>query len=70
MKYWNRDKKIRQAHWHKIARPYSSYSGNYQTLKRELQLHDSTGKFYMYFGGDTIWFERSEDAVWFTLKLS
>ena len=67
MKYWNKDKKIRQAHWHKIER---FGLGNYETLKRELQLHDSTGKFYMYYGSDKIWFERSEDAVWFRLKLS
>jgi hypothetical protein len=39
-----------------------------RNLKRELQLHDSPGKFYLYFAGRYIWFEREQDAMWFRLK--
>lgn len=64
MKYWNKDKRIRQEHWHRVDRGKS----NYTTVKRELQLHDSPGKFYLYYGSATIWFEREQDATWFVLK--
>lgn len=65
MKYWNKDKKIRQKHWYPVARKSAL---DYQELKRELQLHDSPGRFYLYFAGAYIWFEREQDAVFFALK--
>ena len=66
MKYWNKDKRIRQERWHRVQR--GGWNWNYATIKRELQLHDSPGKFYLYYGSDAIWFERSEDAMWFSLS--
>lgn len=64
MKYWNKDKRVRQEHWFRVQRngdkPYSE-------VKRELQLIDSPGKFYLYFGSRSVWFEREQDAVWFAL---
>jgi hypothetical protein len=67
MKYWNKDKKVRQAHWHTVQ--MADHKGwNYYTVKRELQLLDSPAKFYFYYGSTTVWFEREQDAVWFTLK--
>ena len=66
MKYWNKDKKIRQKHWY----PVSSIAWrNYPEVKRELQLMDSPGKFYLYYGSRTVWFEREQDAMWFRLKV-
>lgn len=67
MKYWNKDKRIRQERWHKVAR-YVGANWNYTNVKRELQSHDSPGKFYMYYAGEYIWFELEEDAMWFLLK--
>ena len=64
MKYWNKDKRIRQEHWHKVTR---SNSQPYAVVKRKLQLMDSPGKFYLYFGSLTVWFEREQDATWFAL---
>lgn len=68
MKYWNKDKHTRDKHWFKVnveELPVRFDNG----LKRDLQLHDSPGKFYMYFAGRYIWFEREQDAMWFSLKL-
>jgi hypothetical protein len=65
MKYWNKDKRIRQHHWHRVER------GNvlgYNETKRILQLHESPGRFYLYYGSRTIWFEREQDATWFLLR--
>ena len=66
MKYWNKDKRIRQEHWHKVERPRPGW--NYHSVKRELQLQDSPGKFYLYYGSTAIWFEREQDAMWYSLK--
>lgn len=65
MKYWNKDKRIRQQHWYAVPsdkwRPYAD-------TKRELQLFDSPGKFYLYYGSSIVWFEREQDALWWMLK--
>lgn len=66
MKYWNKDKRIRQEHWHRVGTAGTVW--NYNKIKRTLQLEASTGKFYLYFGGTYVWFEREEDAMWFRLK--
>lgn len=65
MKYWNKDKKVRQQHWHPIT-PSSWW--DYAKTKRELQLMEGSGKFYLYYGSRTVWFERKEDAMWFMLR--
>jgi hypothetical protein len=65
MKYWNKDKRIRNECWTRIQR--TNYRGYYD-IKRDLQLLPSDGKFYTYFGSDTIWFEREEDAIMIALK--
>ncbi len=69
MKFWNKDKRIRQTHWYSVDRKISS-GWNYAETKRELQLVDSPGKFYLYYAGNKIWFEREQDAMWFLLKWS
>jgi hypothetical protein len=69
MKYWNKDKKIRQQHWHAIQRPNHN-KWNYASIKRELQLTESPGKFYLYYGSNTVWFEREQDAMIFMLRWS
>ena len=67
MKYWNKDKNTRQKHWFKVdvSNIFDRFERN---LKRELQLYDSPGKFYMYYAGRYVWFEREQDAMWFRLK--
>lgn len=65
MKYWNKDKRIRQEHWFKVQRVPGTQP--YSAIKRQLQLMDSPGRFYLYYGSNTVWFERKEDAVWFSL---
>lgn len=70
MKYWNKDKEIRRRCWTRIPRPKNLYHIGDQELKRWCQQQSSTGKFYVYYGTDTWWFERPEDASWFALKWS
>ena len=69
MKYWNKDKNTRQKHWFKVdvSDIHDRFERNF---KRELQLHDSPGKFYMYYAGRYVWFEREQDAMWFRLRWS
>lgn len=67
MKYWNKDKKIRQQHWYAVQRPIRK-GWNYAQVKRELQLTDSPGRFYLYHGSQTVWFELEQDAMWFALR--
>ena len=67
MKYWNKDKNTRQKHWFKVD--VSNILDRFErNLKRELQLYDSPGKFYMYYAGRYVWFEREQDAMWFSLR--
>lgn len=66
MKYWNKDKRIRQEHWHRTEMPL--FAGGYMALKRKLQQDESPGKFYLYHAARYVWFERKEDAAWFTLQ--
>lgn len=66
MKYWNKDKNTRQQHWFRVELPQKGW--NYAQSKRELQLQDSPGKFYLYYGSNSVWFEREQDAMWFRLK--
>ena len=64
MKYWNKDKRIRQKHWHRVT---TTVNWNYDEIKHKLQLTDSPGRFYLYYGSRTVWFEREADAVWYRL---
>jgi predicted cupin superfamily sugar epimerase len=65
MKFWNKDKRIRQTRWHRVE--VNRMKFYYSALKRQLQLNGSTGKFYIYYGVNAVWFEREADAVWFGL---
>ena len=65
MKYWNKDKRTRQKHWHAVRRRGVC---DYAEVKRELQLTDSPGRFYLYYGSLTVWFELEQDAMWFALR--
>lgn len=65
MKFWNKQKEVRKRCWYKIT---SHTSMSYEQRKRQIQQLPSDGKFYMYFGTNTIWFERHEDAMLYTLK--
>jgi hypothetical protein len=65
MKYWNKDKRIRQEHWIPVQRNLGAES--YATVKRRLQNNPSTGRFYVYYGSSTVWFENEKDALWFML---
>ena len=66
MKFWNKDKDVRRRCWTQVKRPLRS-SGN-QKLKQWCQQQPSTGKFYYYYGTDSWWFERAEDATLFILR--
>jgi hypothetical protein len=67
MKYWNKDKRIRQERWFPVSRRFGTES--YTTVKRRLQNYPSTGRFYLYYGSETVWFEHEKDAVWFALTV-
>lgn len=68
MKFWNKDKEVRRKHWTRVQRPKNLYNIGDQELKRWCQLQASSGKFYCYYGTDTWYFEKPEDATWFLLK--
>ena len=70
MKYWNKDKRIRQTHWHRVESSMIRQRMSYHDAKRYLQSVGSSGKFYLYYGSDTVWFEREEDAAWYILSRS
>lgn len=68
MKYWNKDKDIRQRCWTKVVVGPNTVGDN--VLTRWCQQQSSNGKFYKYYGSSTWWFERSDDAVFFLLRWS
>lgn len=70
MKYWNKDKNIRRRCWTKIDRPKNLYHIGDAELKRWCQQQPSRGKFYVYYGTDTWWFEDPKDAELFVLRWS
>jgi hypothetical protein len=70
MKYWNKDRDIRRRCWTQVVRPKNLYHIGDTELKRWYQQQSSTGKFYVYYGTDTWWFERPEDATLFALRWS
>ena len=71
MKYWNKDKKIRERCWHRVSINRSKLADcSWQDIKHMLQLYPSTGKFFMKFAYASIEFELESDAVWFTLRWS
>lgn len=80
MKYWNKSLNQRKK-WYKIELPrthikepmFPEFDGwmarhKFEDLKRELQLLDSPGKFYMSIMHKDIYFEHESDAVYFSLR--
>lgn len=70
MKFWNKDKHIRRRLWTKVLRPKNLYHIGDSELKKWCQQQTSKGKFYVYYGTDTWYFENKEDATWFLLRWS
>lgn len=84
MKYWNKQKHTRERRWHKIVIPQiklATASGwmppedwlwkrKYKSLKHNIQISPSDGKFYMSKDLNEVWFEREEDMVEFLLRRS
>lgn len=69
MKYWNKDKEVRKQYWTRIH--YEPFGKNNKyDINRWCRQQPSTGKYYVYFGTNNWWFERSEDAVLFALRWS
>lgn len=66
MKYWNKDKDVRQRCWISVNRTPGTSSN--QEIKRWCQQQPSKGKFYFYYGSKNWWFEKSEDAVIFLMR--
>lgn len=68
MKYWNKDKDVRNRCWIKVIRTRNNTPDS--TVKRWCQQQISNGKFYYYYGNNTWWFEKPEDATLFILRWS
>ena len=80
MKFWNKDKSVRQRCWTKVTLPHNTTlkqvpGGRVQKVfvpadevKRWCQQQNSTGKFYYYYGSNSWWFESADDALVFKLK--
>ena len=81
MKFWNKSKDVRLRLWHRVSLPSEirvftnreyvgwRWWGEFDKAKRDLQLHSSTGKFFMKINNRDIWFELKSDAVWFSLTM-
>lgn len=73
MKYWNKDREIRQRCWHHVTLDFKKISINNRStfshvmLKREFQLYPSKDKFYLDFYG-AVSFSEKQDAVYFALR--
>jgi hypothetical protein len=84
MKYWNKDKKIREQYWHRVALPNNKYSKSgdwyynsnweslpsYQDMKSWGQQQMSKGKFFGRRNCSEWYFQSEADAVLFALKWS
>lgn len=81
VKYWNKQKHLRESKWYKVTLPedkvksalFPDFKGwvqrnQFLTIKHEIQLIDSPGKFYMSIMDKNIYFESEKDAVYFSLK--
>lgn len=68
MKYWDKDKQIRQMSWTKVNLPKNLDDVGKIGPKMWCYQQSSTGKFYVHYKTDTWWFELSEDAIMFKLK--
>ena len=82
MKFWNKQKEVRERCWSKITLSrdphlYPLYPSRYKgwnrrtefdSMKQQLQLTGSSGKFYMNIMNKEIWFEYNSDAVYFSLR--
>lgn len=77
MKYWNKQKEVRQRCWHKVRiQPILGTGfGSPNEAKITLQRDPNPNKFYVEYDlkgsmlfGIHIWFERAEDATYFGLK--
>lgn len=66
MKYWNKDKGVRQRCWVRVDRVFSSVPDD--KIKIWCQQQPGSGRFYFRYNEGTWWFEKAEDAVFFTLK--
>jgi hypothetical protein len=67
MKYWNKQKEYRRQHW--VTAPSPS-TANMQHAKVWCQQNSSSGKFYFHFTNTRWWFEKSDDALAFSLVWS
>lgn len=68
MKHWNKSKKARLQHWHRVGKGARVYtSTGFDEIKKWCWDHPSNGRFYFgpYSGW---WFEHKKDAAWFILK--
>jgi hypothetical protein len=50
--------------WTRVIRPQMMV---YEDLVNLCEQNKSTGKFFVGYGGEYIWFEKSEDATWLVL---
>ena len=80
LKYWNKQKYLRESKWYKVSLErddpvpnlFAYYDGwtswpAFLALKNQLQKHNSNGKFYMSIAHKDIYFELERDAVYFSL---
>lgn len=67
MKFFNK-KRIERSDWIKVYPPFSFHRR--KEMREWCRQHDSTGRFYTYYGSETWWFELQKDAEWFMLRWS
>lgn len=68
MKFYNKNKLVREKHWHKFV---VSKRKNYNEIKLELQQVDNNRRFFITESLNIVlWFEDPKDAVFYSLKYS
>lgn len=68
MQFYNKRHKVRERCWFEVPlTDQHQRTRSREQTKKELWDYDSTGRFYIDWQ-PAVWFEKKEDAVWFTLK--
>lgn len=67
MKWCNIEKKTRLQDWFVAPAPDVSVIDEAKIWARE---HKSDGRFYNHYTNTRWWFEKEEDAIWFTLRFA
>jgi hypothetical protein len=70
MKYWNKQKEVRERCWTKVQDPFGVWKNVWRDKHKQWCQQQPGGKFWCDEQTTTWYFERQQDAAWFLLKWS